>query len=363
MSEQTPRNHPRIALLTCRHHDHIDSASEGRLMQELVRQGAVVTLAAWDDVLTPIKSEDGPLLGEVVGADVYVLRTTWDYWDRLDRFREFLTVFSKNEDSSGGLHNSATTALANLDKTYLQELQSAGVPIVPTILVTKGHEAAAIDQAKANNWSPLIIKPTVGAAAVGLEKFDRPDTAALDYLRELTSTGGALVQPFLPRVVSEGETSLVYFDGHFSHAVTKVPAAGDFRSQIDFGGVYTLVEPTEAQQGVAELALAAWEACYGDRPLYARVDLVPGDDGQPLLGELELIEPELFLNMDDDAATIFASAILARVERPEHAPQGRLARLGETIGCIALFGALLIVFATGVAVIIVWIIGLLMGGP
>jgi len=315
-----PRHTPRVALLTCRHHDHIDYASEGQLMQELVRQGAVITLVAWDDVFTPMKYEDGPLAGEAVNADVYVLRTTWDYWDRLDRFREFLTVFSKNEGGSGGLHNSGKTALANLDKTYLRELHSAGVPTVPTIFVTQGHEAAAIDQAKSNNWTPLIIKPAVGAAAVGLKKFDHPDNAALDYLRELTRTGGALVQSFLPRVVTEGETSLVYFDGDFSHAVTKVPAQGDFRSQVDFGSTYTLVDPTEAQQEVAQLALAAWEDRYGEKPLYARVDLVPGDNGQPLLGELELIEPELFLDMADHAAAMFASAILARVAPHEHTP-------------------------------------------
>lgn len=349
-----PRHTPRIALLTCRHHDHIDYASEGRLMQELVRQGAIVTLAAWDDVLSPVKDEDSPLLGEMVGAEVYVLRTTWDYWDRLDRFREFLTVFAQGEDNGGRLQNSATTALANLDKTYLQELQSAGVAIVPTIFVTKDSEAAANDQAKSNNWSAIVIKPTVGAAASGLKKFDRPDTQALNYLTELTRDGGALIQKYLPRVTTEGETSLVYFDGHFSHAVTKVPAEGDFRSQTDFGGVYTLVEPTEAQTHTAEFALLAWEKTYNDKPLYARVDLVPGDDGQPLLGELELIEPELFLDMADGSAEMFATAILARVKAPEPYKETLGGRL-MAIGCFAILLFAFIASGVGVATIIRWI--------
>lgn len=355
-----PRHTPRIALLTCRHHDHIDHASEGRLMQELVRQGAVVQLAAWDDVLTPIKEEDGPLVGQLVDANVLVLRTTWDYWDRLDRFREFLTVLGESEDNGGGLQNSANTALANLDKIYLQELQTAGVPIVPTIFVTQGNEPAAIDQAKSNNWATIVIKPTVGAAASGLKKFDRPDTQALDYLRESTASGGALVQKYLPRITTEGETSLVYFDGTFSHAVTKVPAQGDFRSQTDFGGVYTLVEPTEAQTHVAELALTAWEDHYGDKPLYARVDLVPGDDGQPLLGELELIEPELFLDMAEGAAEIFASAILARVEQPhEKDPRSYLWTLAGMGVLVVVLG----VFSVGAGVIVNRIAGWLGGGP
>lgn len=354
-----PRRTPRIALLTCRHHDHFDYASEGRLMQELVRHGAVVKLVAWDDVLTPVKDEDSPLLGEMVSADVYVLRTTWDYWDRFDRFREFLTVFGKSEDNGGRLHNSPKTALANLDKTYLQQLQAAGVPIVPTIFVTNGHEAAAIDQAKSNNWATIVVKPNVGAAASGLKKFDRPDASSLGYLTELTQAGGALVQKFMPRVVTEGETSLVYFDGHFSHAVTKVPAQGDFRSQTDFGGVYTLAQPTEAQNHTAELALLAWEKTYNDKPLYARVDLVPGDNGEPLLGELELIEPELFLDMADHAAEMFASAILARVEPHEYTPPPRWHGVLFGIGCFLIFVVLTAVFVAGVVAIVT----ALFGGP
>lgn len=359
-----PRHTPRIALLTCRHHDHIDHASEGRLMQELVRQGAIVTLAAWDDVLIPAKDEDSPLLGEMVSADVYVLRTTWDYWDRLDRFREFLTAFSRmTEGNGGGLQNSAKTALANLDKTYLQQLQAAGVAIVPTIFVTKGNEAAAIDQAKSNNWSAIVIKPTVAAAAAGLKKYDRPDAQALGYLRELTNSkdtgGGALVQKYLPRITTEGETSLVYFDNQLSHAVTKVPAPGDFRSQTDFGGAYTRVQPTEAQTHAAELALAAWEDRYGDKPLYARVDLVPGDDGEPLLGELELIEPELFLDMADGAAAMFATAILGRVKEREYPDDPWWFKLLSGIGCFVVACVLLFIFFAGIVAILVT----LFGGP
>lgn len=350
-----PRRTPRIALLTCRHHDHIDHASEGRLMQELVRQGAVVKLLAWDDVIQLASDRDTVEEADLSDiedelADLLILRTTWDYWDRLDEFRAFL----KANIPWSRLENSATTALANLDKTYLQQLQSAGVPIVPTIFVTKDNEAAAIDQAKSNGWTTIVIKPTVGAAASGLKKFDRPDTQALDYLTELTRDGGALIQKYLPRVTTEGETSLVYFDGHFSHAVTKVPAEGDFRSQTDFGGVYTLVEPTEAQTHTAELALLAWEKTYNDKPLYARVDLVPSDDGQPLLGELELIEPELFLDMADGSAEMLATAILARIKSPEPYRETLGGRL-MAIGCFAILLFAIIASGVGVATMIRWL--------
>lgn len=323
-------------------------------MQALVRREAIVTLVAWDDLLVPLKREGDEPVGMMVGADVFVLRTTWDYWDRLD---QFIALVEGMKD--WGLLNSRKTVLNNLNKTYLTKLKAGGVPIVPTIIVEKGNEAASIDQDESNGWSPIIIKPTVGAAAAGLKKFDRPDAAALEYLAELTRSGGALLQPYLARITTQGETSLVYFDGAFSHAVTKMPAAGDFRSQVDFGGVYTLVEPTEPQRHVAELTLAAWEDRYGEKPLYARVDLVPGDDGQPLLGELELIEPELFLDMDPGAADRFADAIMARVE-VRHAQKGSSVESAMwAIGCTALglFGAA--AFIVGVGTMISW----LFGGP
>lgn len=354
MSEEARKVAPRIALLTCRHHDHIDHASEGKLMQALVRRGAVVTLLAWDDVLAPLKDDNGRPVAELVYADLFVLRTTWDYWDRLDSFKQFVNALKEGER----LLNSADTVLANLDKTYLKELEAQGVPIVPTIFVRKGGEAAAVEEAATRGWSAVVAKPSVGAAASGLRRFERVDGEVVDYLRTLTASGTALLQAFQSRVVSDGETSLVYFDGAFSHAVTKVPAAGDFRSQVDFGGVYSLVEPTAAQRGVAERALAAWQR-YADKPLYARVDLVPGEDGEPLLGELELIEPELFLDMAESAAEMFAVAILARVKEPTCTDDPWWYKLISIVGCLAIACVVLFIFFAGVVAILVS----LFGGP
>lgn len=329
-------------------------------MHALVRRGAVVTLIAWTDMLDYVASEcdeDVEFIDATQGRfEAVVLRTTWDYWERLNEFRAFLEGCVVEDVAE--LLNKATTALANLDKAYMKELQTQGVPIVPTVFVEPGREASAVDEARSRGWSVVVVKPGVGAAASGLRRFDRIDEAVAEYLRELTATGMALLQKYLPRVVSEGETSLVYFDGQFSHAVTKVPAPGDFRSQVDFGGTYTLVEPTAEQRQVAEMSLLAWEKRYEDKPLYARVDLVPGDDGRPLLGELELIEPELFLDMDAGAADRFADAILARVRVPEPS-RGTLGEKAWQVGCIALLMFGFIAFAIGVGTIFGW----LFGGP
>jgi len=271
-------------------------------MQALVRQGAAVLLMSWDDV------------GERAGlADLFVLRTTWDYWERLPEFQGFLRAFeARADDGHPILLNPPRTALNNLDKRYLEQLE--GVPTVPTIYVRRGEERDAIDRARKHGWVRLVAKPTVGAASSGLELFDAQAEALHAHLVSLTAAGQAMVQPYMPAITSDGETSLVFFEGVFSHAVNKMPAPGEFRSQVDFGGVYTTVEPTTAQRKAAKAAIEAWETRFGDRLLYARVDLVPGDNGDALLGELELIEPELFLHMDRGAADRFAAAMLSRLD-------------------------------------------------
>ena len=327
-------------------------------MQALVRRGAAVTLVAWDDVGRLVCGEEEPEEGDLCDitdtlADLMVLRTTWDYWDRIEAFRGFMDALVPFEF----LQNGAATVLANMDKRYLRELEDRGVGIVPTLFVERGGVDVALEEARGLRWSAVVVKPHVGAAGSGLKKFDRLDQAA-GYLEELTRDGVALVQKFLPRVVSEGETSLVYFDGVFSHAVRKVPAAGDFRSQVDFGGVYTLVEPDEAQLRVAEGALAAWEDRYGEKPLYARVDLVPGDDARPLLGELELIEPELFLDLVEGAADRFAGAIMDRVG-PLGYGELRLRDRLVSFGCIAMLMLGVLCSAVGLVTIAGW----LFGGP
>ncbi|MEO1008245.1 MAG: hypothetical protein AAFX79_06740 [Planctomycetota bacterium] len=303
---------PRIGLVTCRHHDHIDHASEGKLAQALVRYGAAVTLVAWDDLaglLGEAKDVDG--LRDVVQVlDFVVLRTPWDYWDRADEFEAWVRELGRSDR----LANGGQAILANLAKTYMHQLADRGVPIVPTLLATHADWDAQIEHATGNEWDAVIAKPVVGAAAAGLARFDARDASRLrEHVQRIMTPRGVLLQPFLHRVTTDGETSLVYFDGELSHAVRKIPKAGDFRSQSDFGGRYELVEATDAQRDVAERSLDAWRAIHGEMPLYARVDLVPGDDGDPLLGELELIEPELFLDMHPEAADRFADAIYNRV--------------------------------------------------
>ena len=120
-----------------------------------------------------------------------------------------------------------------------------------------------------------------------------------------------LLQPFLPAVLNEGERSLVYFGGAFSHALDKVPIAGEFRVQEEHGGIITGVEPDSVSREAADAIVAL----IYPRPLYARVDLVR-DQGRPLLMELELVEPSLYLRTNPGAPERFAAAVDAWAGRP-----------------------------------------------
>ncbi|MEV0679458.1 hypothetical protein AB0I60_23330 [Actinosynnema sp. NPDC050436] len=239
--------------------------------------------------------------GERAGADLVVVRSTWDYAERL---ADFLSWCS----SVPALANPAAVVSWNVDKSYLVDLAAAGVPVVPTRVVSPGF----------TEWpeGEFVIKPTVGAGSRGALRVaagDRSGAAA-----HLDSLGGpALVQPYQSAVDSAGETALVYFGGHYSHAFAK-GAMLTPDARLDESGLYVVerlsaASPTAAQRLVAEDVLDAAAHLLGLRRsdlLHARVDLVAGDDGEPLLLELELVEPSLGFRQADAAAPLrFASAV------------------------------------------------------
>lgn len=186
----------------------------------------------------------------------------------------------------------------NSDKRYLAALAAAGVATVPTRFVARADAAALAAARAAFRATGLVVKPRISAASHATTRVG-PDDAAPDL-------PDAMIQPFIPAVQQEGELSLFYFGGARGHAVRKVAAAGDFRVQREYGGAFTAALPTAAEIELAETALAAAPAT----PLYARVDMVTGPAGAPLLMELELIEPDLFLDHDPDDGAAFAEALV-----------------------------------------------------
>lgn len=224
--------------------------------------------------------------------DLAVIRTTWDYTERLPEFLAWVDATA----SATRVVNAPEVVRWNAHKSYLLDLQARGVPVVPTRLLRRGEEARLDDVA--GDWKDVVVKGAVDAGARRAWHGAASDGEA--RLRAALAEGDVLVQPFLPEVATEGEASLVFVDGRFSHAVRKRPAAGDWRVQAQWGGVAAPATPSDEEMRVARAALEA----VATPTLHARVDLVAGR-----LMELELIEPYLFL----DAAT--ARTLAAAIAR------------------------------------------------
>ena len=256
-------------------------------------------LAVWDD---PAADFSVPT----------VVRSTWDYATRREDFLAWAATVPV-------LHNPVDVLAWNSDKTYLDELAAAGLPVVPTRTVTpRDTDLAERVDAAAVPTGEVVVKPTVSAGAKDTVRHSSP-AAATAHARQLLAAGRpVLLQPYLPAVDTEGETGLVVVDGTVSHAFRKGallrpdadPAAGLFAvEQI------TPRAPDEQQLRLAERVLAhVGHRFRAAGPLlYARVDMLPGPDGAPLLLEVELTEPSLFLAAGSGAAERFAAAVARRL--------------------------------------------------
>lgn len=189
----------------------------------------------------------------------------------------------------------------NTDKIYLADLAALGFATVPTQFAEIAHEEALAAARAEFGVEELVVKPRVSAAAASTARIAPGDPAP--------NLAGAMIQPFLPSVQDAGELSIFFFNGQRAHAVRKVAAAGDFRVQREYGGAFTLVGPSPTEIAVAEAALTA----APEPPFYARVDLIPGGDGRPLVMELELIEPDLYLDLTPDRGANFAALLAERL--------------------------------------------------
>lgn len=235
--------------------------------------------------------------------DVVVVRTTWDYQHHLV---EFLRVLGEIEAAGVLLLNPREVVAWNARKTYLRDLGQRGLPVVPTRWGNGLPPGALASLGEALGGEEFVIKPVVGANALDTFRLPRAPGAELEArLAALYDRRDWMAQPFVRSVLDEGEHSLCYFDGAYSHAIRKVPRAGDFRVQEEHGGRIRRAQPDEALRGTAARVLDA----MGDPPFQARVDLVKLDDGSWALMELEVIEPSLYFRTDPGAAGRFADAL------------------------------------------------------
>lgn len=282
---------PRIAIATCATYPEL-KGDDVQLCSALRRRDCEAESTIWDA---------GGFAWE--SSDLCLVRSTWDYHEK---YEEFL-AWTRRVEAATALHNPADLIAWNSDKRYLRELAEAGVPTVPTLWVERDADVDLAALMADRGWDEAVVKPVVDLGAKNLHRV--PAAGARRALATVLERQEAMVQPFLPSLEAEGELSLVYIDGEPSHAVRKLPAEGDFRVQSIWGGTTEPAAPEPQQVEVAERALAQLEK----PPLYARVDLVTDLDGNPALIELELIEPNLYLNTDQTATDRLAEAVVTRL--------------------------------------------------
>jgi glutathione synthase/RimK-type ligase-like ATP-grasp enzyme len=256
--------------------------------------GIDVVAAVWDDPAVDWSR-----------FDACVVRSTWDYPLRAAAFAAWIDRL----EGATTVWNAPATLRWNMHKGYMRELAARGVPIVPTEIVERRTPLDLDAFLRDRAWPDAIVKPAHGAATFGVYRVEASSASvalAQRHVDELLAGVDVLVQPFLRSVTEYRERALVFIDGVYSHAATKEPfqpleAAGQAGER--------LVTATPEEIALARRALAA---VPGDN-LYARVDLVRDDSGAPVVIEVELIEPSLFLAMHPPAADRLATALARRL--------------------------------------------------
>ena len=285
------------------------------LVAALQDLGADVSTLSWDDPGTDWSS-----------FDLALLRSTWDYVDRIDEFLRWAQACARVTT----LLNPPDVVAWNTDKHYLVTLGAAGVDVVPTRFVEPGDDAGeALEQflggqlsslsvGSTANFDEFVVKPSVGAGSRDAASYGRADhDAAAAHLARLVEneSRSAMLQPYLASVDHAGETAMMYIAGEASHAIRKGPI---LRLGSDLvAGLFAPEQIAAREPGSDErrLAAAAYAAIPFEPPLYARIDMIRDAVGRPLLLELEMTEPSLFLAHAPGSAERLARAVLARATR------------------------------------------------
>jgi len=281
----------RVGLVTCADVPRL-AADDHLLADELQRRGVATEAVVWDDPAA-----------DWAAFDRLVLRSCWDYHLQPGAFLEWL---DSRERAGDRIFNPPALVRQNMHKSYLRGLDSGGIPIPPTAWLHRGRSVSLAGLLEQRGWTEAVVKPAVSACAFqtfGVSSASAP--LEQDRLDRMLQAGDVLVQRFLPEIQSEGEWSLVFFAGRYSHAVRKRPKGGDFRVQAHLGGTVAAEDPPDSlvqqAEAVADRVPRPW--------VYARIDGILVD-GLFVLLEAELTEPVLFLSCEKKAAGRFADALL-----------------------------------------------------
>jgi glutathione synthase/RimK-type ligase-like ATP-grasp enzyme len=278
----------RLRIATCRPLPEPD-VDEGLLLEALQAAGVDARMAAWHESAEwrdPLPT---------------VIRSTWDYIHHPQAFGHWLRAVA----ATAPLWNPLDVVLGTLHKHYLIELAERGVPVTPTVLLERGKHADLRTLCAGRGWGDVVVKPAVGAGSHETHRLDPAADEAAQLASRLLATQDLLVQPYLASVDGYGERAMVWIDGEFTHAVRKSPRFA--------GGVESVSESVPISTEERALGEAALASMANTDMLYARVDVAPGADGKPVVMELELVEPSLFLLQHPPALQRLVRGIVRRL--------------------------------------------------
>ena len=270
------------------------------LSRALGDRGIITEIVDWDNASTDWSR-----------YSMAIVRSPWDYHRRYPEFLAWLDSVS----AVTTLLNSADIIRWNTNKEYLAELVEAQIGVIPTTFVRSAEDLVTITN-EGMLECDIVVKPTISAGSNNTERHEESPVKAAAHLGFLLDAGFvAMVQPYQRFIDERGETGMVYFNGQLSHSFRKgaILATGENAKN----GLFTVEEITPRtasaqERELGEAVMTFVKKKFGEYPLYARVDVVRGSAGVPVVMELELAEPSFFLQVDHEAPSRFASAVLAR---------------------------------------------------
>lgn len=286
-----------IAVLTP---DPTDPSFAGQWPGVLGRLGAALATSGLTAVPTPWTDH----VEDASGLTRFALVLPLIAWGYHRNHARWLQACATWEGAGVRMLNPASVLAWNSDKSYLGRLAEQGIAIADTVWVDSPTQADADAAFDRFGVDQIVVKPRVSGGAYKTLRLSRGERL------EGAPEGPAMIQPCLPSIGTEGETSLLFFGGKLSHVVNKRPVPGEFRVQVQYGGGYVaLPEPPAGALALAEQTLAV----LGEDLLYARIDMAPDADGGWLLMEAELIEPDFYLASAPEGGKRFAEAVRARL--------------------------------------------------
>jgi glutathione synthase/RimK-type ligase-like ATP-grasp enzyme len=284
----------KIGLLTCEKLPELTLADQ-QLIPELAKHNIIAKAVIWSD--KTIDWND---------FDYLIFRNTWDYFEKETEFNLWLDQIEKLGIKT---LNAIEIIKQNKHKFYLREMEKKGISILPTIFIDK-NTSLNLAEIIPKHWEKAVIKPAFSAGSYLTTVFDVSDIEKTnDEYTKIAQEKELLLQEFIPEIQTLGETSFIFFNKKFSHAVNKKPIDGDFRVQSQFGGKYTLIQPSQELIDKAQKVVNT----FHDKLLYARVDGIVIDTELHLM-EIECIEPDLYFDISEDALKRFVASIIELIQ-------------------------------------------------